>query len=177
MFLLAYWLYIDGVATIIRMAVDYGMAIGLPSNSLIVALLVVQFVGFPATLVFGRIGERYGAKRGLWIGLWAYVIATACAGFMSTVMQFYALAIVLGLVQGGVQSLSRSLFSQLIPPSRNGEFFGFLNMMGKAAAVIGPLMVGVVAATTGSSRIGLMSILLLFFLGMWFLRKVEEPRP
>lgn len=175
MFLLAYWLYIDGVATIIRMAVDYGMAIGLPSNSLIVALLVVQFVGFPATLVFGRIGQRYGAKRGLWIGLWTYVIATALAGFMSTVVQFYALAIVLGLVQGGVQSLSRSLFSQLIPPSRNGEFFGFLNMMGKAAAVVGPLMVGVVAATTGNSRIGLLSILLLFFLGMWFLRKVEEP--
>jgi len=173
-FLIAYWLYIDGVATIIRMAVDYGMAIGLPANSLIVALLLVQFIGFPATLVFGRIGERYGAKRGLWIGLWAYVIATACAGFMSTTTQFYALAVVLGLVQGGVQSLSRSLFGQLIPADKSGEYFGFLNMLGKAAAVIGPVMVGVVAATTGNSRLGLLSILVLFVGGMLFLRLVDD---
>jgi len=174
MFLLAYWLYIDGVATIIRMAVDFGIAIGLPANSLIIALLLVQFIGFPATLVFGRIGQRYGAKTGLWIGLWAYVIATACAAFMTTSTQFYALAVVLGLVQGGVQSLSRSLFGQLIPPGKNGEYFGFLNMLGKAAAVLGPLLVGVVAASTGNSRIGLLSILLLFLSGMWFLRKVDD---
>ncbi|MDB4223324.1 MFS transporter [Granulosicoccus sp.] len=174
-FLLAYWLYIDGVATIIRMAVDYGIAIGLPSNSLIVALLLVQFIGFPATLVFGRIGQRYGAKTGLWIGLWAYAIATVCASFMSNVTQFYVLAGVLGLVQGGVQSLSRSLFSQLIPTGKDGEYFGFLNMIGKSAAVLGPLLVGVVAATTNNSRIGLLSILLLFLSGMWFLKKVEEP--
>jgi len=175
LFLLAYWLYIDGVATIIRMAVDYGIAIGLPSNSLIIALLLVQFIGFPATLVFGRIGQRYGAKTGLWIGIWAYVIATFCASFMSNVTQFYALAVVLGLVQGGVQSLSRSLFSQLIPPGKDGEYFGFLNMIGKSAAVLGPLLVGIVAATTANSRIGLLSILLLFLSGMWFLRQVQEP--
>ena len=174
MFLLAYWLYIDGVATIIRMAVDFGIAIGLPANSLIIALLLVQFIGFPATLVFGRIGQRYGAKTGLWIGLWAYVIATACAAFMTNSTQFYVLAVVLGLVQGGVQSLSRSLFGQLIPPGKNGEYFGFLNMLGKAAAVLGPLLVGVVAASTGNSRIGLLSILLLFLSGMWFLRKVDD---
>ena len=175
LFLLAYWLYIDGVATIIRMAVDYGLAIGLPSNSLITALLIVQFVGFPATLVFGRLGERRGAKFGLWIGLWVYVVATVCATFMSSTGEFYALAVALGLVQGGVQSLSRSLFSRLIPPERDGEFFGFLNMLGKAAAVIGPLMVGVVAATTDSSRLGLLSIVILFGLGMLVLRHVEEP--
>ncbi len=174
MFLLAYWFYIDGVATIIRMAVDYGMAIGLPANSLIIALLLVQFIGFPATLVFGRIGQRYGAKTGLWIGLWAYVIATTCAAFMTSSMEFYALAVALGLVQGGVQSLSRSLFGQLIPEGKSGEYFGFLNMLGKAAAVLGPLLVGVVAATTGNSRIGLLSILVLFLAGMWFLRKVDD---
>ena len=177
LFLCAYWLYIDGVATIIRMAVDYGMAIGLPANSLIIALLLVQFIGFPATLVFGKIGQRYGAKRGLWIGLWAYVIATFCATFMSSSLEFYALAVALGLVQGGVQSLSRSLFGQLIPADRSGEYFGFLNMLGKAAAVLGPLMVGVVAATTGNSRLGLLSILVLFLLGMWFLRKVDDSPP
>ncbi len=174
LFLWAYWLYIDGVATIIRMAVDYGIAIGLPANSLIVALLMVQFIGFPATLLFGRIGQRYGAKRGLWIGLWAYVIATFFATFMSSSLEFYLLAGALGLVQGGVQSLSRSLFGQLIPADRAGEYFGFLNMLGKAAAVLGPLMVGVVAATTGNSRLGLLSILVLFLLGMWFLRKVDD---
>ncbi|NND91282.1 MAG: MFS transporter [Granulosicoccus sp.] len=173
MFLIAYWLYIDGVATIIRMAVDYGMAIGLPADNLIVALLLVQFIGFPATLVFGRIGQRFGAKRGLWIGLWAYVLATSYAGFMDSSVEFYALAVALGLVQGGVQSLSRSLFGQLIPVGRSGEYFGFLNMLGKAAAVLGPFLVGVVAATTGNSRIGLLSILVLFLLGMWFLRKVD----
>jgi len=175
LFLLAYWLYIDGVATIIRMAVDYGLAIGLPSESLITALLLVQFVGFPATLVFGMIGDRLGAKRGLWIGLWTYVAATVAASFMDSTLEFYVLAIVLGLVQGGVQSLSRSLFSRLIPPERDGEFFGFLNMLGKAAAVLGPLLVGVVAATSGSSRLGLLSIIVLFLAGMAVLRHVEEP--
>ncbi len=174
-FLIAYWLYIDGVATIIRMAVDYGLSIGLPSNSLIIALLLVQFIGFPATLLFGRIANKLGAKTGLWIGLWAYVIATFAASFMQSATHFYMLAVVLGLVQGGVQALSRSLFSQLIPESKGGEYFGFLNMLGKAAAVVGPLLVGLVSLLSGNTRIGILSILLLFGLGMYFLTKVEEP--
>lgn len=174
-FLLAYWFYIDGLATIIRMAVDFGLSIGLPSNSLIVALLIVQFVGFPATIVFGKIAKRFGARTGLWIGLSTYVVATACAAFMSTAAEFYALAVALGLVQGGVQSLSRSIFSQLIPKENSGEYFGFLNMLGKSAAIVGPVLVGVVNVTTGNPRIGLLSIILLFVIGMWFLWKVEEP--
>lgn len=173
-FLLAYWLYIDGVATIIRMAVDYGLSIGLPSTSLITALLLVQFIGFPATLLFGGMANRIGARRALWIGLWVYVLATIYATFMTGGIDFYVLAIALGLVQGGVQSLSRSLFSHLIPASRNGEYFGFLNMMGKAAAIVGPVMVGVVAYSTGSSRLGLLSILILFAGGMWLLRYVPD---
>lgn len=174
-FLLAYWFYIDGLATIIRMAVDFGLSIGLPSNSLIVALLIVQFVGFPATLVFGKIAKRFGARAGLWIGLSTYIIATTAAAFMTTVTEFYMLAVALGLVQGGVQSLSRSIFSQLIPKSNSGEYFGFLNMLGKSAAVIGPLLVGVVNVATGNPRIGLISIISLFVIGMWFLYKVEDP--
>lgn len=174
LFLLAYWLYIDGVATIIRMAVDYGLSIGLPSDSLIVALLLVQFIGFPATLMFGRIGEKYGPKFGLWIGLWAYVAATGYAYFMDTTWEFYGLAVALGLVQGGVQSLSRSLFSNLIPVAKSGEFFGFLNMMGKSAAVVGPLLVGVVAYLTNDPRLGIASILILFFAGMFVLRFVDD---
>lgn len=176
-FLLAYWFYIDGLATIIRMAVDFGLSIGLPSTSLIVALLIVQFVGFPATLVFGKIAKRFGARTGLWIGLSTYVIATTCAAFMSTVAEFYALAVALGLVQGGVQSLSRSMFSQLIPKENSGEYFGFLNMLGKSAAIVGPVLVGVVNVLTGNPRIGLLSIITLFVVGMWFLRKVDEPDP
>jgi len=174
-FLLAYWFYIDGLATIIRMAVDFGLSIGLPSNSLIVALLIVQFVGFPATILFGKIANRFGARAGLWIGLSTYVLATACAAFMSTVTEFYALAVALGLVQGGVQSLSRSMFSQLIPKENSGEYFGFLNMLGKSAAIVGPVLVGLVNLTTGNPRIGLLSIISLFLIGMWFLWKVEEP--
>jgi len=175
LFLLAYWFYIDGLATIIRMAVDFGLSIGIDSNSLITALLIVQFIGFPATLVFGRIGNRYGAKTGLWIALSAYVVATFAAAFMQTSTHFYALAVVLGLVQGGVQSLSRSLFSQLIPQDCSGEYFGFLNMLGKSAAVLGPVLVGVIGVLTGSTRIGIVSILLLFIIGMVFLKFVKEP--
>ena len=175
LFLLAYWLYIDGVATIIRMAVDYGLSIGLPANSLITALLMVQFIGFPATIFFGRLAERIGARRGLWIALWVYVVATGYAVFMTSSTEFYVLAVALGLVQGATQSLSRSLFSNLIPQEKSGEYFGFMNMMGKAAAVVGPVLVGVVAYLTKDPRIGLLSILILFFAGMWMLRLVEEP--
>jgi len=175
LFLLAYWFYIDGVATIIRMAVDYGLSIGIPSNSLIISLLIVQFIGFPATIVFGRIGERYGAKFGLWIGLSAYVVATFAAALMQSTVHFYLLAVVLGLFQGCVQSLSRSLFSHLIPVERSGEYFGFLNMLGKSAAVLGPMLVGVVAALSGSTRIGIASILVLFIIGMVLLTFVQEP--
>ena len=174
-FLLAYWFYIDGLATIIRMAVDYGLSIGLPSDSLILALLIVQFVGFPSTLVFGRLGQRRGAKFGLWIALSAYVVATFAAAFMQSATHFYLLAVVLGLVQGGVQSLSRSMFSHLIPPERSGEYFGFFNMLGKSAAVLGPLLVGVVAVLSGSTRVGIVSILILFIIGMILLKFVEEP--
>lgn len=175
LFVVAYWFYIDGLATIIKMAVDYGMSIGLPSNSLILALLIVQFIGFPATLFFGRLGRKRGAKFGLWIALSAYVIATFAAAFMQTVTHFYLLAVILGLVQGGVQSLSRSLFSNLIPSDRSGEYFGFLNMLGKSAAVLGPLLVGIVAVQSGSTRVGIVSVVVLFIIGMAVLKFVKEP--
>jgi len=174
-FLLAYWFYIDGVATIVRMAVDFGLNIGLPSNSLIIALLIVQFVGFPTTIAFGRLAKRYGALPGLWIGLMTYVFATACATLMTTTTHFYILAATLGLVQGGVSSLSRSIFSQLIPKHQSGEYFGFLSMLGKSAAIIGPVMVGVINEMTGNPRIGLLSIITLFVVGMFFLWKVKDP--
>ncbi|MFP3874745.1 MAG: MFS transporter, partial [Thiohalophilus sp.] len=153
LFLLAYWLYIDGVDTVVRMAVDYGMSIGFDSNDLIVALLITQFVGFPAALLFGILGQKIGAKAGILIALGVYFFVTTWAYFMKEVYEFYLLAVVIGLVQGGVQSLSRSLYARIIPPEKSGEFFGFYNMMGKFAAVIGPVMMGTVAVLTDSSRL------------------------
>ncbi len=172
-FLIAYWLYIDGVDTIIRMAVDYGLAIGLASNDLIVALLITQFVGFPAALLFGRIGERLGPKTGILLALSVYTGVTFYSVWMQAAWQFYLLAVVIGLVQGGVQSLSRSLYARLIPAGQTAEFFGFYNMLGKFAAVLGPALVGWVTLMSGSNRIGILSILVLFALGGYLLLRVD----
>lgn len=176
-FLLAYWLYIDGVNTIIKMAVDFGLSLGFPQQSLIVALLVTQFIAFPAALAFGWIGQRIGARNGIFIAIAVYAAATVAAYFMDSVGDFYLLAIVIGLVQGGIQSLSRSCFAAQIPPGKQGEFFGFYNMMSKFAAVLGPLLVGSVALLTGSSRAGILSVLVLFGSGallLWHARAVAH---
>jgi len=176
LFLLAYWLYIDGVDTIVRMAVDYGLSLGFPSNSLIVALLITQFVGFPAAIAFGRLGDRIGARAGILTALAVYVVVTAWGAFMSAVWEFYLLAVVIGLVQGGVQSLSRSLYARLIPPGRSAEFFGFYNMLGKFAAVLGPALMGWVGVLSGSPRIGILSVLVLFVAGAALLLRVDVTR-
>ncbi len=176
MFLLAYWLYIDGVDTIIKMAVDFGLALGFPDSSLIVALLLVQFVGFPAAIAFGYLGNRLGTKRAIFLGLAVYIGVTFWAYFLQTVTQFYAMALTIGLVQGGVQALSRSFYSRLIPAQRAAEYFGFYNMLGKFAAIIGPILVGWSAVVTSSSRVSILSILVLFIGGAWLLSRVQEPR-
>jgi UMF1 family MFS transporter len=177
LFLVAYWLYIDAVNTIIKMAVDYGVALGLPTESLLAALLMTQFVAFPAALAFGWLGGRIGAKRGILLGIAIYTLATLYAFFLDTVAEFFALAAVIGLVQGGVQSLSRSFFGRLVPAGKGGEFFGFYNMMGKFATVVGPLLVAVVALTTGSSRASIASLAILFVAGGAVLLCVREPPP
>lgn len=174
LFLVAYWLYIDGVDTIVVMAVDYGMALGFDSNSLIIALLVTQFIGFPAALVFGRVGERWGAKRGILLAIGVYIGVTVWAYSMDDVAEFYALAVTVGLVQGGVQALSRSLYSRIIPQDKSAEFFGFYNMLGKFAAVLGPLLVGWVGLVSGSPRVGILSIVILFIAGGALLWRVNE---
>jgi UMF1 family MFS transporter len=173
LFLLAYWLYIDGVDTIVRMAVDYGLALGFSASDLLSALLLTQLVGFPAALVFGRIGERWGPKRGIGIAILVYVLAVFWAWRLQQAWEFYALAVMIGLVQGGIQALSRSLYARLVPPARAGEFFGFYNMLGKFAAVLGPLMVGWVAAASADSRAGILSVLLLFVAGAVVLARVD----
>ena len=174
LFLAAYWLYIDGVNTVIKMAVDYGLALGFPTTSLITALLLTQFVAFPAALVFGWLGDRFGTRNALLLAIGVYLLTTIWAYWLSNVSEFYAMAVVIGLVQGGVQSLSRSFYGRLVPAEKSGEFFGFFNMMGKFATVIGPVLVGVVGLATNSSRAGILSIALLFVLGGGLLARVRE---
>jgi UMF1 family MFS transporter len=175
LFLLAYWLYIDAVDTIIRMAVDYGLSIGLAANDLIVALLVTQFVGFPAALVFGHIGARMGSKRGILLGLAVYGVIMLWAYRLEHAWEFYVLAVGIGLAQGGVQALSRSLYARMIPPERAGEFFGFYNMLGKFAAVLGPVLMGWISVATGNPRNSIFAVLGLLGLGAVLLCFVREP--
>ena len=173
LFLIAYWLYIDGVDTIVRMAVDYGLSLGFDRKSLLMALLITQFTGFPAAIAFGYIGSRFGPKAGILIGLLVYMLVTVRASVMSTSVEFYSLAFVIGLAQGGIQALSRSLFARMIPGERTAEFFGFYNMLGKFAAVFGPVMMGWVGAVFASPRIGILSLLVLFVAGALVLLKVD----
>jgi UMF1 family MFS transporter len=172
-FLLAYWFYIDGVDTIIRMAVDYGMSLNFPGESLIIALLIVQFVAFPAALIYGWLASKIGAKTGIMVGITAYSFITLLGYFMTEAWHFYVLAILIGLFMGGIQALSRSLYTRIIPPEKSAEFFGFYNMLGKFAAIIGPALMGTIALVTGSARLSILSILLLFILGAFFLNKVD----
>ncbi len=172
-FLVGYWFYIDGLDTIIRMAVDYGLALGFSSKNLLAALLITQFVGFPAAILFGWIGGKLGAKFGIFIGISVYLLVTIWAYFMDSEAEFYVLAIVIGLVQGGVQSLSRSLYTRLIPKDKAAEFFGFFNMLGKFAAVIGPPLMGVVSILTGNPRNSIFAVSALFLLGAIFLYFVD----
>jgi UMF1 family MFS transporter len=174
LFLIAYWLYIDGVYTIIKMAVDFGLSQGLSMQDLIRAILITNFVGFPAAILFGRIALRWGTKRALCLGLTIYIVVTFAAVFITTATQFYLLAISIGLVQGGVQSLSRSFFARLIPEEKSAEYFGFYNMLGKFSAILGPVLAGVVTLTFNSQRIGILSILILFVSGFFILLKVEQ---
>ncbi len=175
-FLIAYWLYIDGVGTIIRMAVDYGLSLGFDPNSLIVALLLTQFVGFPAAIGFGRLAGIIGAKRSIYLAILVYIGVTVWAYFLENERQFYAMAVAIGLVQGGLQSLSRSYFARLIPADRAGEFFGFYNMLGKFAAILGPLLVGWTALISGSARLSILAVVVLFGAGGILLLWVDEER-
>ena len=161
-FLLAYWMYIDGVNTIQKMAVDYGLAIGLDSSSLIQAILMVQFIGFPAALLFGWIGQRISPVVGIFICIAVYTLVTVYATVLNTSTEFFIMAAATGCVQGGIQSLSRSYYGRLVPPDRAGQFYGFYNMMSKFAAVLGPFLMGTTALLSGNSRTAILSIVVLF---------------
>ena len=177
LFLIAYWFYIDGVGTIIKMAVFFGDRIlGLPSQSLLTALLLTQFVAFPAALFFGWLGKKIGPRRGILIGLSVYMAVVIYAWrWLDSAMDFYFLATAIGLVQGGVQSLSRSMYARFVPKKRSAEFFGFFNMVGKFAAILGPLLMTAVPFLIpgANERDSILSLLLLFAIGGWLLWKVN----
>ena len=195
LFLLAYWFYIDGVDTIIRMAVDYGMSIGFASNDLIIALLVVQFVGFPSALVFGKLGQKWGVRKAIYLAIGIYMFIVVWGTMMTVKQEFYILAIMIGLVQGGIQALSRSYYSRLIPIEQSAEYYGFYNMLGKFAAIVGPALMGVVGLiarrllmpptpTPGqiehvgqlASRWSIASVLILFLIGAILFYFVDEEK-
>ena len=195
LFLLAYWFYIDGVDTIIRMAVDYGMSIGFASNDLIIALLVVQFVGFPSALVFGKLGQKWGVRKAIYLAIGIYMFIVVWGTMMTVKEEFYILAIMIGLVQGGIQALSRSYYSRLIPIGQSAEYYGFYNMLGKFAAIVGPALMGVVGLiarrllmpptpTPGqiehigqlAARWSIASVLILFLIGAILFYFVDEEK-
>lgn len=177
LFLVAYWIYIDGVNTVIKTAVFFGDRIlGLEQAALITALLVTQFVAFPAALGFGWLGQRIGPKPAILIGLGVYLVALVYAwGLLTDAGDFYVLAVAIGLVQGGVQSLSRSLYARLVPPSKTAEFFGFFNMVGKFATIFGPLMMAFtpILIPGATERSGILSLTLLFLVGGFLLSRVN----
>ena len=173
LFLFAYWLYIDGVDTIVRMAVDYGKFLNFPDSTLISALLLVQFIAFPAALLYSGIAAKLGTKNAVMTGIFGYILVTFFGYFMDREWHFYFLAVLVGLFQGGIQALSRSLYTRLIPLNKAAEFFGFYNMLGKFAAVIGPFLMGLVTVLSGNARLGILSLLLLFISGGLVLWKVD----
>ena len=173
-FLFAYFLYMDGVDTIIRMATSYGSDIGLSASSMISALLLTQFVGFPATLVFGFYADKFGYKESLTFAIIVYIGVVLFSSQMDTATEFFIVAGIIGLVQGGVQAISRSYFSNLIPQDKAAEFFGFYNFIGKSSVFLGPFMVSGIALLTGSPSIGILSLLILFIPGLILLWKVPD---
>lgn len=173
LFLLAYFFYIDGVNTVARMAVDYGLALGFDSAILMKALLLTQFVAFPAAIALGWMGERWGAKRVLLLTIAVYALVCLWSAGMQQAREFYALAAVIGLVMGGIQSLSRSLYARMVPREEAAEFFGFFNMLGKFSAVAGPALMGLASLLSGSNRLAILAILWLFAVGAALLFRVE----
>lgn len=172
-YLIAFWLFNDGINTVITMATMYGKTIGIGTNDLIAALLITQFVGFPCTLLFGRMAERIGSKRALYISLAIYAIIITLGYFMTSALHFYLLAIVVGFVQGGSQAVARSIFSRLVPKKQSAEFFGFLSVSSKLSSSFGPFVFGLASTMFKSSRMGILALLIFIIGGMVMLMFVN----
>ncbi|MGN7454502.1 MFS transporter [Paenibacillus pasadenensis] len=175
-YMAAFWLFNDGISTVIVMATIYGAGIGIDSDDLILALLVTQFVGLPATLAFGRLVGRFGAKRMLSASLLIYLGIVILGYFMTTSLHFFVLATLVGLVQGGSQAAARSLYARLVPADRSGEWFGFLALSSKFTSVLGPLVFSLSATLTGSSRAAILSVAAFFVFGWLLLQRVDFRR-
>ena len=171
--LLAFLIYNDGIQTIIKMATAYGTEIGIGQSALIGAILLVQFVGIPCTFLFGAVAGRIGAKRSLFLGLLAYTVISILGYYMTSATHFYILAGLVGVVQGGTQALSRSLFASMIPQHKSGEFFGFFSIFEKFAGIFGPLIFAGTIAATGSSRNAILSVIGFFAVGAALLALVN----
>lgn len=172
-FLAAFWVYNDGIGTIIKMATIYGAEIGISQTALIGALLMTQFVGIPFSFAFGRLSGLIGAKNSILLGLAVYTLISIGGYFMQTALHFWILAFLVGTVQGGTQALSRSLFGSMLPRERTAEFFGFYGMSSKFAGIVGPLVFAVVSQSTGSSRLSIFSLIAFFIIGAVILTRVD----
>jgi UMF1 family MFS transporter len=173
LFLVGYWFYIDGVDTIIRMAIDYGVTLGFSDSSLIIALLITQFVAFPAAILYYKLAFKIGPKRSIMVAIGGYIVITILGYFMTQELHFYLLAVMVALFQGGIQAISRSLFTRIIPAQKSAQFFGFYNMLGKFAAILGPFLMGTVTLVTGNIRYGILSLIVLFLIGGFCLWKTD----
>jgi UMF1 family MFS transporter len=174
--LLAFWVYNDGIGTIIKMAVKYGQEINIGESEMIAAIALVQFVGIPFSFAFGAMAKRIGTKVSILIGLVIYTLISIGGYFMANAIHFFILAFLVGLVQGGTQALSRSLFGAMVPKARSGEFFGFFSMSDKFAGIIGPAVFGFVSLLTGTSRFAIVSLVIFFILGGFLLTRVDEKK-
>lgn len=177
LYMLAFFFYIDGVHTVISMSTTYGTSLGIDSTQLILALLVTQFVAFPSAIAYGRLAGRFGTLRMIIIAVVAYVcIVLFAAFFLQTAAEFWVLAIAVGLFQGGIQALSRSYFGKLIPKERANEYYGFFDIFGRYASVMGTLLVSVVTSLTGNPSLGVLSIGILLVVGLVMLVKLSRMR-
>ncbi|MFC0273096.1 MFS transporter [Metabacillus herbersteinensis] len=176
LFLLAYFFYIDGVGTIITMSTAYGTDLGISSTNLLIILFVTQVVAGPFAILYGRLAEKFTGKKMLYVGIIVYIIVCIYAYFLETTMNFWILAMLVATSQGGIQALSRAYFAKLVPKKKANEFFGFYNIFGKFASIMGPLLVAVTAQLTGNSSSGVFSLIVLFIIGIVILAFVPEPK-
>ena len=172
-FLIAFWIYNDGIGTIIKMATAYGDEIGIKMTDLIIALIITQFVGIPFSFLFGSLAKKISAKKSILIALGVYTGISIAGYFMKTALHFYILAFVVGTVQGGSQALSRSLYGAMVPRHKAAEFFGFFSTSAKFAGIAGPLVFGLVSQIAGHSRLSIVSLIIFFIAGGLLLTRVD----
>ena len=173
-FLLAFFCYIDGVYTIIDMATAYGTALGLDTTGLLLALLVTQIVAFPSALIFGRLSNEYPSSKLIPVCIAAYAGIAVFAFFLTRQWQFWVLAVIVGMFQGGVQALSRSYFGRIIPKEKSNEYYGFFDIFGRYASVMGTFLVSVVTSLTGNPSLGVLSIGVLLIVGFMLLVRLSR---